>query len=495
MSDREFRQFEDWRESIVTLTNPMASGNLKIPKLDMGNLQSYYRDYEPTGYVAHENHPQISHEGVTSDWKEVITNTTDEELLEFYDHRNQSTDEKSPWEEKRPHNYSYQSVYGMKNLLNKFDHGDKSALANVIHNAILSIKDGKWRSYNRRRVKIVGKNISNYRVMLCIDYMIECGLVEGVRGVGSAVVSHRRPSLWKPTRRLEDILETELKIVERVLGINNRESEPVIIRGKKKESINLPTSGMELVEQMRTINRNNGKHRVQLGESIISTDGTRVFNESLDFGGRIYQTDILRLNRRQRLDVTVMGEKVVEIDYTSLHPRMLHNMKGVDCPLDVYSMMCNSDDDRDLIKTTLNIILNSKNRKQAKNAIDREIRERENGTYTSADHLIDEMESVFVDISEYFYTGIGRKLQRMDSDLAVEVMLRMGELGKVCLGVHDSFITKAVDKDILTAIMDSVYEEKFGFKCPMVSSIRNVENIMRGLTEHQPTTSEINGET
>ena len=488
-------QFEDWEESISTLTNPMTAGNLKIPELHTDNLQSYYRDYESTGHVAHENHPQTSHEGVMTDWEEAITNTTDEELLKFYDYRNQFSNDQSPWEEKRPHNYSYQSVYGMKNLLNKFDHGDKLALSNVIHNAILSIKDGKWRSYNRRRVKIVGKNISNFRVMQCIDYMIECGLVEGVRGVGSAVVSHRRPSLWKPTCRLEDILETELKTVERVLGINNRESEPVIIRGKKKESINLPTSGMELVEQMRTINRNNGKHRVQLGESIISTDGTRVFNESLDFGGRIYQTDILRLNRKQRLDVTVMGEKVVEIDYTSLHPRMLYNMKGFECTLDVYSMVHASNNDRDLIKTALNIILNSKNRKQAKNAIEHEIRERGSETYTSADHLMDEIESVFVTISEYFYTGIGRKLQKMDSDLAVEVMLRMGEIGKVCLGVHDSFITKAVDKDILTAIMDSVYEEKFGFKCPMVASIRNVENIMRGLTEHQPTTSEINGET
>lgn len=482
-------QYEDWKDSIATLTNPMSSGNLKIPEIDMHNLQSYYQDYEPAGYDARRFYPQIVYESVIEEWRESLAIETDEELLEFYDYKNQSDRAPSPWDEKRPHNYSYQSVYGMKNLLNKFDYEDKLALSNVIHNAILSIKDGKWRSYNRRRMKIVGKNISNYRVIQCIDYMIECGLVEEVRGIGSSVVSHRRPSLWKPTYRLVDILEAEMKIVERVLDINNRASEPVIIRGKKKENVKLPSSGIELVEQMRKINLNNGKHRVQLGDIVISTDGTRVFNESLDFGGRIYQTDILRLSRRQRLDVTVVGEKVVEIDYTSLHPRMLHNMKGIDCPLDVYSMMCTSDDDRDLIKTTLNIILNSKNRKQAKSAINREIRERENETYTSADHLIDEMESVFVDISEYFYTGIGRKLQRMDSDLAVEVMLRMGELGKVCLGVHDSFITKAVDKDILTAIMDSVYEEKFGFKCPMVSSIRNVENIMRGLTEHQPTTT------
>jgi hypothetical protein len=43
-------------------------------------------------------------------------------------------------------------------------------------------------------------------------------------------------------------------------------------------------------------------------------------------------------------------------------------------------------------------------------------------------------------IASHFGTGIGLRLQRVDSDIAEQVMLHFADQGIPCLGVHDSFI-------------------------------------------------------
>ncbi len=45
-------------------------------------------------------------------------------------------------------------------------------------------------------------------------------------------------------------------------------------------------------------------------------------------------------------------------------------------------------------------------------------------------------------ISHYFYSGIGLKLQYIDSKIAEDVMMHFLKRGEVCLPVHDSFIVR-----------------------------------------------------
>ena len=61
-------------------------------------------------------------------------------------------------------------------------------------------------------------------------------------------------------------------------------------------------------------------------------------------------------------------------------------------------------------------------------------------------------------------SGMGVKLQRIDGDLAVAIMLRFARLNKPCFGVHDSFFVQARDKELLERVMNDEYVERFGFR-------------------------------
>ncbi len=61
-------------------------------------------------------------------------------------------------------------------------------------------------------------------------------------------------------------------------------------------------------------------------------------------------------------------------------------------------------------------------------------------------------------------TGIGLKLQRVDSDLAEAVMLHFAEQNTPCLGIHDSFILAKRHQVELEAVMKHAYRSRIGFE-------------------------------
>ena len=62
-------------------------------------------------------------------------------------------------------------------------------------------------------------------------------------------------------------------------------------------------------------------------------------------------------------------------------------------------------------------------------------------------------------IQHHFYTGIGLRLQKLDSIIAEQVMLQLLQLDKVCLPVHDSFIVQFECADLLVQVMKKEYEK------------------------------------
>ena len=67
-------------------------------------------------------------------------------------------------------------------------------------------------------------------------------------------------------------------------------------------------------------------------------------------------------------------------------------------------------------------------------------------------------------IKKYFFTGYGLKLQKIDSDLAEQVLLEMHEKGKVILPVHDSFVCRLRDLGDLIKCMNNASTSQLGFK-------------------------------
>jgi hypothetical protein len=181
----------------------------------------------------------------------------------------------------------------------------------------------------------------------------------------------------------------------------------------------------------------------------------RIFsNGSLNRGGRLY-SPIQNYKKETRKCLYFDGDPTLEIDYSSFHPHLLYHQDG---------LQFNGDDpyiiegfDRDNVKVAFNIMLNrkgSKDNKSAANTISAEV-----GIDTLvAKSLEQAILSLHSPIAKHFNTGVGLKLQRLDSDIAMSVIDHfVNVLKRPIVSIHDSFIVSVRDTESLILLMADCY--------------------------------------
>jgi hypothetical protein len=67
------------------------------------------------------------------------------------------------------------------------------------------------------------------------------------------------------------------------------------------------------------------------------------------------------------------------------------------------------------------------------------------------------------EIGDLFFRGIGLNLQYWDSQIAELIFQEFTACGKVVLGIHDSFIVKKSDQEMLEDVMTRAYQRRIGF--------------------------------
>ena len=85
--------------------------------------------------------------------------------------------------------------------------------------------------------------------------------------------------------------------------------------------------------------------------------------------------------------------------------------------------------------------------------------------YETPTKLLDALETIHVAIADEFGTGAGVHLQYIDSQIAEQVMLELGNQGIVALPVHDSFIVAEEYEDQLTEAMNQAFTRVVGAAC------------------------------
>ena len=65
-------------------------------------------------------------------------------------------------------------------------------------------------------------------------------------------------------------------------------------------------------------------------------------------------------------------------------------------------------------------------------------------------------------IAHHFYTGVGLKLQRLDSDIAERILVHFAKQGVAILPLHDSFLMHEGYESWLEPVMSSVFKEVIG---------------------------------
>ncbi|OQY70294.1 MAG: hypothetical protein B6D44_16090 [Ignavibacteriales bacterium UTCHB2] len=200
----------------------------------------------------------------------------------------------------------------------------------------------------------------------------------------------------------------------------------------------------------------------------------RVFNNSrFDQGGRFYGAEYQSLNADERSKILINNNKTREADYSAYHLRMLYHLEGIDFQGDPYLAVTEVKELRTPVKKMVQMIINAKNEYEAIQAFEKYLNEEPEiknivyGAGLNGRELARIITNTHKRIEKYFNTGIGVKLQFIDSKIAERILKQFTKKKVVCLCVHDSFIVEEQYLDELIEIMKREYKREIGFECEL----------------------------
>lgn len=338
------------------------------------------------------------------------------------------------------------------------------------------------------------RKVTARKVIRAISYLEKEGLVVNYIGVGGANSEDRKISYIKPTKKLLHLFHNELQLIEEdMLEAEDNYLDTMvvsIVRNEFKEEImedlinekyfNIGVNGKEEMEAIvRKLNKLLNKSSVVDGDGVVLENSyCRVFNKSYNLGGRWYRADILKIKNKDtkaRLDITIDGERVVEVDFRGMHfmiaAAMLNFVYQKEMPLDVYAYMLRddvySDVDYEVLKTSVNIMFNCNSHQESFSAINKMIRElpeekKKHLTLTRAKFIAQMVEEDFDEIYSSMNGGIydfGLILQNTDSKIAELIIKEFVEKEVPILPVHDSFLVQEKHMDLLLTTMGDKFRE------------------------------------
>lgn len=212
------------------------------------------------------------------------------------------------------------------------------------------------------------------------------------------------------------------------------------------------------------------------------TEYHRIFNDSsFKLGGRFYGPWWVTLSKDARGNITLNGEKTIELDYSSIGIHLLYSQEN----LNYYDLNGNNSDpyilkgidanEREVNKKIITFALNMSPgdrhrkfvytvRKKIKKTNDKRsilgIKKLLNvPTPREVHKRLRIFEEENVPIKHYLFTNVGTKLQFKDSCIAESVIERMVSMRIPILVVHDSFIVQYRNRDLLRGLMNNVCTE------------------------------------
>ena len=120
---------------------------------------------------------------------------------------------------------------------------------------------------------------------------------------------------------------------------------------------------------------------------------------------------------------------------------------------------------RDEVKLALLIMINAPSRKSALRALAAELARCEPRRQEAA-RMLDAVQRHFAALEPLWCSGIGLRLQRIDSDICKHIQGDMRSAGLPVLSIHDSFISWRRAETRLRAVMQEAFRQiwKIGIK-------------------------------
>ena len=200
---------------------------------------------------------------------------------------------------------------------------------------------------------------------------------------------------------------------------------------------------------------------------------TRIFNIDIGNTGRLYRSEIINIKSGYRQSILINGINTVEIDFSALHLRMLldkYTCSGfIPSGVDAYLLPLTEEEqenpeNREAVKRAFNIILNNSKRHSACSAIQQYLNlKNRDCSIRSGSVLLSKIEEAysFLPLQMILWQSkpLSYTLQKLDSDIALEIISSGVEDNISVLPIHDSFIVQARHKNWLQDMMGSTYRK------------------------------------
>jgi hypothetical protein len=270
-------------------------------------------------------------------------------------------------------------------------------------------------------------------------------------------------------RRINENLQTSL------INLNVTDEEYEALRGRMRQGVDNEQEAHELEGQREPLDFSNRSLK-------------RIFaHGSFDYGGRFYGGWWQGVPSDYRKYIEIDGGITVEMDFSTIQPRILYAMAEAEPHEDAYAVPGWDADLRPVIKKAFNHLLNSKEGSKNENQWHRftpgtdpdpipqewaemtkhqravmRREEFEKRTGRKYDELLHDLKAMHEPIDRFFFSEAWAWLQRIDSDIAERVMLKLIDQQHTALPIHDSFIVRRRAEDVLLHTMNEAFVEVVG---------------------------------
>ncbi|UEP39979.1 hypothetical protein [Burkholderia sp. B21-005] len=175
----------------------------------------------------------------------------------------------------------------------------------------------------------------------------------------------------------------------------------------------------------------------------------RYFNSgSFELGGRLFGGFWQRMNKNERKDLLIDGERAVELDFSQVGPRILYGIAGAKMDRDAYAIP-GYEAYRDGIKKLFAAMINTRTQLVRFPGKVQELFPRGTKVASVGSAILRHHPA----IADHFHKQEGLAVMFKESQIMVSALLRMKDAGIVALPVHDAAIVAAGRADEARAIM------------------------------------------
>lgn len=323
------------------------------------------------------------------------------------------------------------------------------------------------RSYSAGRYN--SKSLMTKTIISVMDELISAGLIIQYLGFKNVEKSKRYVTKVKPTDVFNKILSGVIT-PEMVLSAG---AETIILRSESDNSsywedgeLHRRHEAGEWLEYKDTAYTNGCRkvvstyNRFMLSQSILVNGQRpkgliqlyRVFNNgTFSEGGRFYGAFWVNQPKEDRKTITINGEPVTGLDFSSCHLSLVYANAGIKAPEgDLYDI---PSVDR---KTAKQINMYALAGKKMSSCISMVAREK-NIDEAIVKQGFQEFLEKHAAVSDKFFIRHNMTLMRQESDITNEVLKKAVELGIPVLPVHDGYITTASNREELRTLMREAY--------------------------------------